>query len=179
MHRRHKCALAGLAVATLLTSGTWVGTAFARGEAPIARDKIALGEDEVKQLVLLMDRDKNGKVSEQEFMNFMQAEFSRLDKDKSGELDVKELASGRLMGSAATREEAAPRRDTIALGEDEVKQLVLLMDRDQNGRVSEQEFMYFMKAEFKRLDMDKSGELDVKELKGSQIRVSHFTAFGK
>src|SRR5579863_2148172 len=72
MHRRHKCALAGFAVTTLLASGTWVGTAFARGEATIARDKITLGEDEVKQLVLLMDRDKNGKVSEQEFMNFMQ-----------------------------------------------------------------------------------------------------------
>src|ERR1700685_3515059 len=94
MHSRHACALAGLVVATLLAFGTWVGTAFARGEAPISRDKIALGEDDVQRLVLLMDRDQNGKVSEQEFMNFMQAEFSRLDKDKSGELDVKELASG-------------------------------------------------------------------------------------
>jgi len=34
----------------------------------------------------------NGKVSRQEFKEYMVAEFDRLDKDKSGELDVKKLA---------------------------------------------------------------------------------------
>jgi Ca2+-binding EF-hand superfamily protein len=58
-----------------------------------------LGEDDVKQLVLLMDTDKSGKVSRQEFMNFMAAEFDRLDQDKSGELDVKELAQSRIRPS--------------------------------------------------------------------------------
>lgn len=62
---------------------------------------MALGEDEVKQLLLLMDTDKSGKVSRQEFMNFMAAEFDRLDKDKSGELDVKELAQSQLRPSRA------------------------------------------------------------------------------
>lgn len=65
------------------------------------------------------------------------------------------------------------------MGEDEVKQLLLLMDQDKNGKISEQEFMNFMKAEFKRLDKDKSGELDVKELKESQFRPRSFTAVGK
>ncbi len=83
------------------------------------------------------------------------------------------------VGTALARGEAPDTRDKLALGEDEVKQLVLLMDQDQNGKVSRQEFMNFMKAEFERLDKDKSEELDVKELKASQIRVSHFTAFGK
>lgn len=59
-------------------------------------DTVALGEPEVKALLLLMDTDQNGKVSRQEFMNFMQKEFDRLDKDKSGELDPKELAQSRL-----------------------------------------------------------------------------------
>jgi hypothetical protein len=67
---------------------------------------------------------------------------------------------------------------TLALGEDEVKQLVLLMDADKNGRVSKQEFLSFMSAEFDRLDVDKSGELDVKELAQSQIRPSR-AAVGK
>jgi Ca2+-binding EF-hand superfamily protein len=31
-----------------------------------------------------MDTDKNGKISKQEFTKFMEAEFERLDKDKSG-----------------------------------------------------------------------------------------------
>ena len=38
-----------------------------------------------------MDKDQNGKVSKEEFMMFMSAEFDRLDKDKSGALDVNEL----------------------------------------------------------------------------------------
>jgi Ca2+-binding EF-hand superfamily protein len=102
MDRRHKYGLAGIVVATLLASGT-VGirsrTVLARsGDAP-PRDKIALGEGEVKQLVLLMDQDKNGKVSEQEFMKFMKAEFKRLDKDRSGELDVKELSQSQIRSS--------------------------------------------------------------------------------
>ena len=91
MYGIHKRVLTGLAAATLLASGTWVGTALAREDTPPVQDKLALGEEEVKQLVLIMDQDKNGKISEQEFLNFMKAEFHRLDKDKSGELDVKEL----------------------------------------------------------------------------------------
>jgi hypothetical protein len=58
--------------------------------------KLALGEDEVKQLLLLMDTDKNGKISKAEWMNFMSAEFDRLDTDKSGELDVHEIAQSKL-----------------------------------------------------------------------------------
>jgi hypothetical protein len=53
--------------------------------------RLAAGEAEARKLVLLMDTDKNGKVSKQEFMAFMEAEFNRLDKDQSGELDVQEL----------------------------------------------------------------------------------------
>jgi Ca2+-binding EF-hand superfamily protein len=100
MDRRHTYGLAGIIIATLLASGTVRSeTVLARsGDAP-PHDKIALGEGEVKQLVLLMDQDKNGKVSEQEFMRFMKAEFKRLDKDQSGELDVKELKESKIRSS--------------------------------------------------------------------------------
>ena len=39
--------------------------------------------------------------------------------------------------------------------------------------------MKFMEAEFDRLDKAKNGELDVKELTQSKLRVSHFTSVGK
>jgi Ca2+-binding EF-hand superfamily protein len=45
------------------------------------------------------------------------------------------------------------------------------MDADKNGKISRAEFMAFMAAEFDRLDVDKSGELDVKELEKSQLMV--------
>ena len=70
-------------------------------------------------------------------------------------------------------------QDKLALADNEVKQLLLLMDTDKNGKISKEEWMKFMDAEFERLDRDKSGELDVKELGQSKVRVSHFTSVGK
>lgn len=75
------------------------GTALAQKDGKVVNDKerrLTLGADEVKQLLLLMDTDKSGKISRKEYMDFMAAEFDRLDKDNSGELDVKELAQSRL-----------------------------------------------------------------------------------
>jgi len=66
---------------------------------PKQQRTLALGEDEVKQLLFLMDTDKNGKISKKEFLRFMEAEFDRLDKDKSGELDPKELTQSQIRSS--------------------------------------------------------------------------------
>jgi Ca2+-binding EF-hand superfamily protein len=51
----------------------------------------ALVQHNVKELLLLMDTDKNGKISKQAWMKFMESEFDTLDKDGKGELDQKEL----------------------------------------------------------------------------------------
>jgi hypothetical protein len=56
-----------------------------------------VGEIDGKKLLLLMDADKNGKVSRAEFMAFTAAEFDRLDTIKEGEQDVKELERTQLM----------------------------------------------------------------------------------
>jgi hypothetical protein len=58
---------------------------------PNPPDKATLAEENVKEMLLLMDTDKSGKISKDEWMKFMSAEFDRLDTDKSGELDPKEL----------------------------------------------------------------------------------------
>jgi hypothetical protein len=58
--------------------------------------KLALGEEQVKDLLLLMDVDKNGKISKKEWMDFASAEFDRLDTDHSGELDATEIAQSKL-----------------------------------------------------------------------------------
>jgi Ca2+-binding EF-hand superfamily protein len=80
-------------------SATWTMRLIAAQEKdtlPKPPDKLVLGQEEVKQLLLLMDTDKNGKISKKEWMDFMSAEFDRLDTDKSGELDIKEIAQSRL-----------------------------------------------------------------------------------
>jgi Ca2+-binding EF-hand superfamily protein len=69
-----------------------------------------------------------------------------------------------LVAGAASTPAFAVSSRAVAQGEKETRQLLRLMDVDQNGRVSKQEFMQFMEAEFDRLDVDRSGELTVKEL---------------
>jgi Ca2+-binding EF-hand superfamily protein len=92
--RTLKITLCIAAAAAFVAVGSFVSSATAQEKqnVPKAQDKIALSAAEVKQLVIMMDTDKSGKVSKKEFMDFMSAEFDRLDMDKSGELDVKELA---------------------------------------------------------------------------------------
>jgi hypothetical protein len=90
-------------VATVVMFGTAhgqsrMGSAHGQGRAsdPKVQDKLALGEGEVRKLLLLMNTDKNGKISKQEWMKFMEAEFDRLDVEKNGELGVKEIAQSSL-----------------------------------------------------------------------------------
>ena len=58
--------------------------------------KLAEATEAAKKLLLLMDTDKSGKVSKQEWMKFMEAEFNRLDTNHDGELDVKELTQSQM-----------------------------------------------------------------------------------
>lgn len=82
-------------IAALFVAEAMEGTAIAAQIATTPKvqnqNNVALGETNTKQLLLLMNQDKDGKVSKQEFMSFMEAEFDRLDKKKEGKLDVKEL----------------------------------------------------------------------------------------
>jgi hypothetical protein len=94
------------------------------------------------------------------------------------------LAAGISVRSAWAREDSLPSRppSPAVLGQQEVTQLLFLLDQDRNGMVSKKEFMNFMSAEFDRLDKDKSGELDVKELRRSQLEASRpqtFSSVGK
>jgi Ca2+-binding EF-hand superfamily protein len=58
----------------------------------------ASADSETRKLIQMMDKDKNGSVSKDEFMQFMSAEFDRLDVDKSGTLEHKELRAVRSPG---------------------------------------------------------------------------------
>ena len=89
------------------------------------------------------------------------------------------LASRSSVPTPPTKASQAMPVDKPAIGMGEVRQLLLLMDTDNDGKVSKQEFMKFMNAEFERLDTNKNGDLDVKELTKSKVRVSHFASVGK
>ena len=99
MKRPNKAWIIAL-ITVLVVAGTLLVNAAAQKAAvPKPQDKLAIGENEVKQLLLLMETDKKGMVSKQEFLNFMQAEFDRLDKDKTGLLNVKALTQSNMSAS--------------------------------------------------------------------------------
>ncbi len=78
------------------------------------------------------------------------------------------LAGVRALVPAAT---ASPRLDPAAAGLKDTVQLLVLMETDGSGKVSKAEFMRFMETEFDRLDKNKDGELDVRELTQPQYYV--------
>jgi uncharacterized membrane protein YdfJ with MMPL/SSD domain len=67
--------------------------------------------------------------------------------------------------------ERAERERKLAAATEAAKQLLLAMDADQSGKISKEEWMKFMDAEFDRLDTDHKGQLDIKELTQSRMRV--------
>jgi len=77
-----------LLIVALCSAGGVPGAANAAEK----EQNLATGELTTEQLLVLMDKDKDGKVSKKEFMDFMSAEFDRLDKNKNGKLDVNELS---------------------------------------------------------------------------------------
>jgi len=77
-----------LFIATIVLA---VATFAQKATVPKQPTRHSLAQQNVKELLLLMDTDKNGKISKQEWMKFMEAEFDTLDKDKKGELDQNEL----------------------------------------------------------------------------------------
>jgi EF hand len=81
------------AIAVLAT--TWAirgNAAEERQTLPKPPDKQMLRAEEVKQMLLLMDTDENGKISKQEWLRFMEAEFDRLDPGRTRSLDPRKLA---------------------------------------------------------------------------------------
>jgi hypothetical protein len=71
-----------------------------KANVPKLQNTFALGEDAAKQLLLLIEPDKNGKISKQAWMKFTAEEFDRLDKDKKGELDARALRASLLANHA-------------------------------------------------------------------------------
>ena len=93
-------ALAGVfAVAGVVKTAGALGQVSASNTPAFTPDSkpVAAGEYEAKKLLVLMDADKSGTVSKKEFMDFMSAEFDRMDVNHDGLLDVKELEQSQLM----------------------------------------------------------------------------------
>ena len=68
-------------LAAMFLAGAAAKAGSAQRTTPRPPDRIALGEEGIQQLLLLMSLDKNCKISKQEFLRLMEAEFDRMDTD--------------------------------------------------------------------------------------------------
>ena len=71
-----------------LAAGSVASDAFAQR---VSKRTAGAASRDVGNLVRMMDADKNGVVSKDEFMNFMSRTFDRLDANKSGALEPNEM----------------------------------------------------------------------------------------
>jgi hypothetical protein len=86
-------AVAGNVVAAQSEKSTGVVSPTSEAER---EKRLAAATEAAKQLLLVMDTNKSGKVSKEEWIRFMEAEFDRLDTDHKGQLDVEELTQSRV-----------------------------------------------------------------------------------
>ena len=79
-----------------------------------------------------------------------------------------------LVGTIPAQKAATPKQpDKVVIAEDKVKELLLLMDADNSGKISKQEWMKFMAVAFDRLDKEKKGELSQDWLRQSTVLAKH------
>jgi hypothetical protein len=118
-----------------------------------AKAKTSAADRQTIDLLREIDKDQNGLVSRDEFLQFADQEFDRLDVDRSGFLTHQELSRS-----------AIARR-----GDAHVVRLIQLMDSDRNGQITKAEFTQFLAAEFDRIDASHRGELTARALSQSTI----------
>ena len=77
MSRRTNIGFNGRFIAVLAVAAALAATALTqtKATAPKPQDKLRLAEEQAKQLLLLIDTENKGKISKQEWMKFMEAEF--------------------------------------------------------------------------------------------------------
>jgi Ca2+-binding EF-hand superfamily protein len=75
---------------SLIATSFVIGTISSQALA-LSKPTAATAEKDARQLMRMMDKDMNGVVSKDEFMQFMGQTFDRLDVNKSGTLEPREL----------------------------------------------------------------------------------------
>jgi hypothetical protein len=81
-----------LLAASLLTMAFFGTPAIAQKDGLLKpADPTFLATDDVKEMLLFMNTDTNGKITREEWVSFMAAEFDRFDPAKNAAIDPKKI----------------------------------------------------------------------------------------
>lgn len=94
------------------------------------------------RLFEMLDKDKDGEISQQEFLDAAEKTFDKLDRDGNGHLDSEELK---------------------ALAQAERDSWLDEMDKDKDGRIKRNEFQKEALSRFSTADADQNRYLDSRE----------------
>jgi len=73
---------------------------------------------------------------------------------------------------------ANPQTQT-AIADEQIERILLLMRTDQNGKISEHDFMKFMKSEFRKLTTSQPGPVVTQQVAHSRPQVTPSLVYGK
>jgi EF hand len=79
--------------------GSWFVSKATKDLIAEFREQLEAGDGQAERMLFRMDRDRDGGVSKQEFLDYMAAEFDRLDTNKDGKLDADELRQLRMLNA--------------------------------------------------------------------------------
>lgn len=93
-----------IAILTVLFAAAILLTTAAAQKASVPRpmDRLAMGEEPAKQLLVAMSANGRDVVTKQEYMKFAEQEFDRLDKENKGALNVRQFSQATLATSHYT-----------------------------------------------------------------------------
>jgi len=109
-----------------------------------------------------LDTDESGTVSLSEMLSFREGVFFAMDEDGDGSLTMEEYMAVR-MGPGADPSTRGPRS---AQSQSRKEARFPDMDKNQDGRVSSEEFTAYGKESFTRSDLNHDGQLTPAEFRG-------------
>ncbi|MDQ1079618.1 EF-hand domain-containing protein [Pseudoroseomonas cervicalis] len=126
------------------------------------------------RLFEMVDTDRDGRITETEALNALQARFAEADANRDGGLTLQEVKDFLRSQAEARRPAGSERREVPERVRQRMEQRVDAMfraaDADRDGRVTMDEARVVMLALFRSADRNNDGVLEASELRGQGPR---------
>lgn len=134
------------------------------GNVPGVRDRAAAARARLPRLFVLLDSDRNGRVSREE-LAAAGDHFGELDINSDGQLDPRELLGPPPEEPRFGVPPSQPDTPRERFMGDRIERLIGQFDHDSDGQLSKEEMPDSLKTHFDRMDADSDGFCSTEELR--------------